>query len=96
MPGLRCPGGLALSRAGPHGLVHLDGHTDFRHPGNSAACANLAGVDLAAVVGLHCPAIAVTVFDPDLDPDGKYARLLSSILAEGLRHLGADHDAAAR
>lgn len=199
--------GLALRGGGRHGLVHLDGHTDFRHPGNSAACASLAGEDLAAAVGLHWPAIAaiggagpyfraadtvhagcrvsdehlaevrellamtipaptitagdpalvaaeiraevrrpglagywlhldidildpqvmpavdspapggldadqltamlaalapaaagahVTVFDPDLDPDGRHARLLTSILAEGLRHLGADHDTAAR
>ena len=199
--------GLALSRVGRHGLVHLDGHTDFRHPGNSAACASLAGEDLAAAVGLHWPAIAaiggrgpyfraadtvhagcrepdehlaevrgllamtipapaiiagnpalaasrirtevtrpglagfwlhldadildpqvmpavdspapggldadqltamlaalapaaagahITVFDPDLDPDARYARLLTSIMAEGLRHLGADHYAAAR
>lgn len=197
--------GLALSGADRYGLVHLDGHTDFRHPGNSAACASLAGEDLAAAVGLHWPAIAaiggagpyfraadtvhagcrasdehlaevrgllamtipapaiagnpalaaskiraevtrpglagywlhldvdildpqvmpavdspapggldasqltavltalapaaagahVTVFDPDLDPDGSYARLLASILTEGLKHLGADHDASA-
>jgi arginase len=39
--------GLALRRAGRYGLAHLDGHTDFRHPGNSAACASLAGEDLA-------------------------------------------------
>jgi arginase len=51
--------GLSLRRApGRYGLVHLDGHTDFRHPGNSAQCASLAGEDLAAAVGLHWPAIA--------------------------------------
>jgi arginase len=50
--------GLALRRAGGYGLVHLDGHTDFRHPGNSAACASLAGEDLAAAVGRHWPAVA--------------------------------------
>lgn len=191
--------GLALARRGRYGLVHLDGHTDFRHPGNSEACASLAGEDLAAAVGLHWPAVAdlerrrpyfapgdvvhagcrdddehlaetqqvlgavlpasqvrrggvgaaaqllhdvagaahlegywlhldvdvldpahfpavdspdpggldpdeltallaalapgavgaqVTVFDPDLDPDGRYARLLTDILATGLRELG--------
>jgi len=187
--------GLALRRAGDYGLVHVDGHTDFRHPGNSADCASLAGEDLAAAVGLHWPAISgidglsplfrsgdvvhigcrdddehlgeaqgllgavipssavtgdsvrraagiagrplagywlhvdvdvldpsvmpavdspdpgglsaeelsgllqalapgavgaqVTVFDPDLDPDGRYACLLTEILAEGLSDLGA-------
>src|SRR5215470_6493574 len=51
--------GLSLRRApGRYGLVHLDGHTDFRHPGNSDRCASLAGEDLAAAVGLHWPAIA--------------------------------------
>jgi len=58
--------GLALSRRGGSGLVHLDGHTDFRHPGNSEACASVAGEDLAAAVGLHWPAIA------DLDGAGPY------------------------
>ena len=187
--------GLALARRGRTGLVHVDGHTDFRHPGNSEQCASLAGEDLAAAVGLHWPAIAdvdglapyflperaahlghrdddeeldevrdviglvvgareavqtdparlaqrvretagadywlqvdddvldpsvmpavdspdpgglmpeqltallaelaphaigasVTVFDPDLDPDGLYARLLTDVLAEGLQRLG--------
>lgn len=42
---------LALARRGRYGLVHVDGHTDFRHPGNSDACASLAGEDLAAAVG---------------------------------------------
>jgi arginase len=51
--------GLSLRRApGRYGLVHLDGHTDFRNPGNSAQCASLAGEDLAAAVGLHWPATA--------------------------------------
>jgi len=50
--------GLAVSRRGRFGLVHLDGHTDFRHPGNSDACGSLAGEDLAAAVGLHWDAVA--------------------------------------
>jgi arginase len=50
--------GLALRAAGRFGLVHLDGHTDFRHPGNSPACASLAGEDLAAVIGRHWAAIS--------------------------------------
>jgi arginase len=198
--------GLALRRSGRYGLVHLDGHTDFRHPGNSAHCASLAGEDLAAAVGRHWPAVAdieglapyfqaadtvhagcrdddeylaevsgtlamtvpasvitagpvsavaadiraalerpgldgywlhldvdildprvmpavdspspgglgaaqltellaglapgasgaqVTVFDPDLDPDGAHARLLTGVLAEGLRDLGQGRSAPA-
>lgn len=50
--------GRALRARGRYGLVHLDGHTDFRHPGNSSDCASLAGEDLAAAVGLHWPAIS--------------------------------------
>jgi arginase len=57
---------LALARRGRFGLVHLDGHTDFRNPGNSDQCASLAGEDLAAVVGRHWPAVA------DLDGLGPY------------------------
>ena len=59
--------GLSLRRAqGRYGLVHLDGHTDFRNPGNSDQCASLAGEDLAAVVGLHWPTVA------DIDGLGPY------------------------
>lgn len=50
--------GVACARRGGTGLVHLDGHTDFRHPGNSDECASLAGEDLAAAIGLHWPAIS--------------------------------------
>lgn len=59
---------LALRPAGRFGLAHLDGHTDFRHPGNSTACASLAGEDLAAAIGRHWPAIA------DIDGLGPYFR----------------------
>ncbi len=194
--------GLAIKKRGSYGLVHIDGHTDFRHPGNSSKCASLAGEDLAAVVGLHYPRISnidssgpyfepgktvhcgcrndddhlfevseklrlvipasdaiedgmiksgrrimtalkesgalpywlhidldvldpgvmpavdspaeggfegdhlaelmsllapgaigadVTIFDPDLDPDGKYARYLVKIISKGLRNLGMRH-----
>lgn len=75
------------------GLVHVDGHTDFRHPGNSAACASLAGEDLAAAVGLHWPAVA------DIDHLGPYFRPAATVhigcrdsdehLAEARRVLGA-------
>ena len=50
--------GIALSRRGRYGLVHIDGHTDFRHPGSSSQFASVAGEDLAAVVGLHLPALS--------------------------------------
>ena len=50
--------GQALAPRGRYGLLHIDGHTDFRHPGNSGECASLAGEDLAAAIGLHWPAVA--------------------------------------
>ena len=58
--------GLALKRRGSYGLVHIDGHTDFRHPGNASKCAILAGEDLAAVVGLHYPEMS------NIDGTGPY------------------------
>lgn len=51
--------GLGLRRRGRYGLVHVDGHTDFRHPGNSDSVASLAGEDLAAAVGLHYPEVSL-------------------------------------
>jgi arginase len=42
---------LALRRRGRYGLVHLDGHLDFRHPGNSPATGAAAGEDFALVTG---------------------------------------------
>ena len=56
--------GLALQDNA--GLVHIDGHTDFRHPGNSDHCASVAGEDLAAAAGRHWPAVA------DIDGRGPY------------------------
>ncbi|MGS0561442.1 arginase family protein [Microbacterium aurugineum] len=50
--------GVATASRGGVGLVHVDGHTDFRHPGNSDECGAVAGEALAAAVGLHQPAIA--------------------------------------
>jgi arginase len=58
--------GLALAGRGRYGLVHIDGHTDFRHPGNSSQCASLAGEDLAAAIGVHWPEVA------DIDGLGPY------------------------
>jgi arginase len=59
--------GLALRPRGRFGLVHIDGHTDFRHPGNSESCASLAGEDLAAAIGRHWPAIARLGGEPHFD-----------------------------
>ncbi|WP_166609156.1 arginase family protein [Kineococcus siccus] len=72
--------GMALARRGSYGLIHVDGHTDFRHPGNNDACASLAGEDLAAAVGRHWPAVA--------DPEGTGA----SFHAQHVAHLGCRDD----
>ena len=58
--------GMAAKVSGCGGLVHVDGHTDFRHPGNSDTYGSLAGEDLAAAVGLHLPELA------DIDGLGPY------------------------
>ena len=50
--------GVACKRRGRYGLVHVDGHTDFRHPGNSEAFGPLAGESQAAANGLHWPAVS--------------------------------------
>jgi arginase len=42
---------LALRRRGRFGLAYLDGHLDFRHPGNAAELDASAGEDLALVTG---------------------------------------------
>ena len=47
--------GLALRRRGRYGVAFLDGHTDFRHPGNSAGVGAAAGEDLALVTGRGQP-----------------------------------------
>jgi arginase len=76
--------GLALKSQGSAGLIHIDGHTDFRHPGNSDDCASVAGEDLAAVIGLHWPAIG------DIDGCGPY------FLSANTAHIGcrdSDQDA---
>jgi hypothetical protein len=47
--------------------------------------------ELAALLAALSPAAVgaqVTVFDPDLDPDGRYAHMLTDVLATGLGHLG--------
>ena len=61
--------GLANARSWRAGLVHIDGHTDFRHPGNSDAVGSVAGEDLAAAIGLHLPVIAdIDGLAPYIDP----------------------------
>jgi arginase len=42
---------LALRRRGRYGLVFIDAHSDFRHPGNSDFVGAAAGEDLALVTG---------------------------------------------
>jgi arginase len=42
---------LALRSLGRFGLVFLDGHVDFRHPGNSEMASAAAGAELALVSG---------------------------------------------
>jgi arginase len=42
---------LAMRRVGRFGLAFLDGHTDFRHVGNSEYVGSAAGEDLALVTG---------------------------------------------
>lgn len=47
--------GLALGEHGSHGLLFIDGHTDFRHIGNTGKIEAAAGEDLAISVGLGDP-----------------------------------------
>ncbi|PRX49380.1 arginase [Prauserella shujinwangii] len=42
---------LALRRAGRYGVVYLDAHLDFRHPGNSTGVGAAAGEGLALLTG---------------------------------------------
>lgn len=46
---------LGLRRRGRTGLVYLDGHSDFRHPGNSRSVGAAAGEGLALVTGRGQP-----------------------------------------
>ncbi len=59
---------LALRRRGRYGLVFIDGHTDFRHLGNSPHVGAAAGEDLALVTGRGQPDLA------DLDGLAPYFR----------------------
>lgn len=42
---------LALRQEGRFGLAYIDGHSDFRHPGNSDRVGAAAGEDLALLAG---------------------------------------------
>ncbi|GAA4079144.1 arginase family protein [Nonomuraea soli] len=42
---------LALARRGRHGMVYVDGHSDFRHPGNSSGVGAAGGEAAALVTG---------------------------------------------
>ncbi|MGI5125364.1 arginase family protein [Pseudonocardia sp. CA-107938] len=57
---------LALRRSGRVGLVYVDGHSDFRHAGNSPHVGAAAGEGLAIVTGRGQPDIA------DIDGLGPY------------------------
>ncbi|HLU56004.1 MAG TPA: arginase family protein [Pseudonocardia sp.] len=59
---------LGLRRRGRTGLVYLDGHSDFRHPGNSPAVGAAAGEGLALVTGRGQPDLT------DLEGLGPYVR----------------------
>lgn len=72
--------GLMTMATPGRGLVHVDGHTDFRHPAVSEHCASVAGEDLAAAIGLHWPAVS------DIDGRGPY------FAAERTAHVGCRDD----
>ena len=59
---------LGLRRRGRYGLVYVDGHTDFRHTGNSTAVGAVGGEALAVVTGRGQAAVA------DLGGLGPYVR----------------------
>ena len=69
---------LALRRIGRFGLAFLDGHLDFRHPGNSELVGAAAGADLALVTGRGPDRIA------DIDGLGPLVRD-SDVIALGER-----------
>jgi arginase len=71
----------AAARAGRTGLVFIDGHSDFRHLGNSEFVGSAAGEDLAIVCGFGDPLLA--------NPDGR----TSIVAIEDVALLGVrDHD----
>jgi arginase len=99
---------LALRRRGRYGLAFIDGHLDFRHPGNSRGLSAVAGEDLAVVTGrgprpladlegrrpLVADADVVALGDHDLDQEVTAATAITVVGAEQIRRRGAA-DAAA-
>jgi arginase len=69
---------LALRRTGRYGLIFIDGHLDFRHPGNSAVIGSAAGEDLALVTGRGADGLA------DLEGRRPYVRD-TDVVAIGFR-----------
>ncbi len=54
----------------------------------------LEGEHLAELMNFLAPGAIgadVTIFNPDLDPDGKYTIYVVKIISEGLRYLGVMH-----
>jgi len=94
---------LALRRRGRFGLLHVDGHLDFRHPGWSGGIGAVAGEDLAGVTGrleaelsdidglgpYVLDADTVHVGDREEDPGERAAVGLTGITVRGLRELRA-------
>ena len=84
-------------RAGLDGYwLHLD--VDILDPGvmpavDSPDPGGLGAAELTGLLAALAPRAVgaqVTVFDPDLDPDGSHARLLTDILVAGLAPLSRD------
>jgi arginase len=53
----------AMAEGRRYGLAFLDGHSDFRHPGNSTAIGAAAGEDLALVTGRGQADVASRLFE---------------------------------
>ncbi|MWC00440.1 arginase family protein, partial [Agromyces seonyuensis] len=93
------PGEAAALLAGPAGpryWLHLDVDVldpewmpavDSPDPGGLGP-AWLAG--LLEVLAPRAIGASVTIYDPDLDPDARAARLLVDVLVDGLARLGAE------
>jgi arginase len=94
---------LALRRRGRYGLLHVDGHLDFRHPGWSGGIGAVAGEDLAGVTGRLEPELSdidglapyvldadtVHLGDREADPGERAAVAETQITVRGLTDLRA-------